>query len=517
MPSAGFNLAQSLKQQQTLAPQMRQGLKMLQMTALELRAEIQHEMETNPVIEDVTSRIERQMSSELPENHSYGEVTEKPLEFGSSDDMAKAMGTDATDDGYRDYFLGNMESASGDEEAQSRRDHLFDSMVKTETLQQHLMAQIGLSDIPQEDHDLAGILVENIDDNGYFRGSIPDIVMVTKADMPKIESVLAQIRGFDPLGCGARNLRECWLAQMEKLDDSPWENEIRSALEDHFDDLAARRIPALCAALHITAEEFRHLLKELARLDPLPGRTFAARADSGTFVAQGHGYVQRVNPGEYVKPEVFAYQNKNGDWLVRVDGRDLPEIHISQRYQKMLADPSVSAEAKSYIRERIRAAETLRESVKKRQQTIHDIAQAIVDAQPDFFEKGMSALKPLTMQQVADQVGVVGTTVSRTVRDKYMSTPFGVVELRKFFTSGGAKTEDGETMSNESVKARIREIINSEDAANPHSDDRIKEMLNAEGISISRRTVAKYRMAMKIPGKAERAAFHFTCTGRRGA
>ena len=250
------------------------------------------------------------------------------------------------------------------------------------------------------------------------------------------------------------------------------------------------------------------MLKELAKLDPMPGRAFAARANSGKFVAQGHGYVQRVNPGEYVKPEVFTYQNKRGEWLVRVDGRDLPEIHISQRYQKMLADPSVSAEAKSYIRERIRAAETLRESVKKRQQTIHDIAQAIVDAQPDFFKRGMGALKPLTMQQVAEQVGVVGTTVSRTVRDKYMATPFGVIELRKFFTSGGAKTGDGETMSNASVKERIKAIIDSEDAANPFSDDQITERLNAAGVKISRRTVAKYRMAMKIPGKAERAAFH---------
>ena len=508
MPGVGFNLSQSLKQQQTLAPQMRQGLKMLQMTSLELRAELQHEMEVNPVIEDVTSRIERQMSSELPEAHSYGEVTEQPLDFGTGENMASALGTDTTDDGYRDYFLGNMESASGDEEAQSRRDHLFDSMVKTETLQQHLMAQIGLSDIPQEDRDLAGILVENVDDDGYFRGSIPDIMMVTKADMPKIESVLAQIRAFDPLGCGARDLRECWLAQMEKLDDSPWEDEIRSALENHFDDLVARRVPTLCAALHITAEEYPRMLKELAKLDPMPGRAFAARANSGKFVAQGHGYVQRVKPGEYVKPEVFAYQGKDGEWLVRVDGRDLPEIHISQRYQKMLADPSVTAEVKSYIRERIRAAEVLRESVKKRQQTIHDIAQAIVDAQPDFFKRGMGALKPLTMQQVAERVGVVGTTVSRTVRDKYMSTPFGVIELRKFFTSGGAKTEDGETMSNASIKERIKAIIDAENATNPYSDDQITEILKAEGVNISRRTVAKYRMAMKIPGKADRAAFH---------
>lgn len=508
MPGAGFSLTQSLKQQQTLAPQMRQGLKLLQMTSLELRAELQHAMETNPVIADVTSRVERQMSTEIPEAHTYGEVTEKPLEFSGGGEMASVIGTADTDDGYRDYFLNNMESASGDEEGQSRRDHLFDSMVKVETLQQHLMAQVGLSDIPSEDRELAGILIENIDDDGYFRGSIPDIIMVTRADMPKIERVLAQIREFDPLGCGARDLRECWLSQMEKLDDSPWEDEIRTALEDHFDDLSARHIPALCSALHMAVDEFPRFLKELARLDPLPGRTFAARVNSGTFVAQGRGYVQRVKPGEYVKPEVFAYQDGHGNWLVRVDGRDIPEIHISKRYLKMLEDPSVTPEAKSYIRERIRAAQSLQESVKRRQQTIHDIAQAIVDAQPDFFKKGMSALRPLTMQQVADKVGVVGTTVSRTVRDKYMATPFGVVEMRKFFTSGGAKTEEGETMSNASVMARIKEIIDGEDSSNPYSDDQITERLYAGGVKIARRTVAKYRKAMNIPGKTERAAFH---------
>ncbi len=508
MPMTGFNLSQSMKLQQTLAPQMRQGLKMLQMTSLELRAELQHAMETNPVIEDVTSRVERQMSTELPEPRSYGEVTEKPLNFSGGGEMAAVMGTEANDDGYRDYFLHNLQSDSGDEESQSRRDHLFDSMVKSETLQQHLMGQIGLSDIPSEDRSLGGILIENIDDDGYFRGSIPDIVMVTGADEKKIVRTLAHIREFDPLGCGSRDLRECWLSQMEKLDDSPWEDDIRKLLEHHFDDLAARRIPAICQALHITSEQFPRLMKELSLLNPLPGRTFSARTNGSKFVSHGGNYVQKVNPGEYVKPEVFVFRDEDGELQVRVDGRDIPEIHISRRYQQMLEDPSVSAEAKSYIRERIRAAQVLQDSVRKRQQTIHDIAQAIVDAQPEVFEKGgLFALKPLTMQQVAEQVGVVGTTVSRTVRDKYMSTPFGVVEMRKFFTSGGAKTEDGETMSNAAIKARIKELIDAEDASRPLSDDEITKKLNAEGVSISRRTVAKYRGAMKIPGKAERAVY----------
>ncbi len=507
MSMEGFSLSQSMKLQQTLAPQMRQGLKMLQMTSLELRAELQHAMETNPVIEDVTSKVERQMSAALPEAHTYGEVTEKPLDFSTDGEMAKVIGTEASDDGYRDYFLRNMESSSGDEEAQSRRDHMFDSMVKNETLQQHLMDQIGLSDIPDEDRQLAGILVENIDDDGYFRGSVPDIEMVTGADEAKIDRTLAAIREFDPPGCGARNLRECWLSQMEKLDDSPWEDEIRSVLEHHFDDLTARRVPVICQALHITGNEYQQMLKELALLDPMPGRTFLSRANGGKFVSHGGGYVQRVNPGEYVKPEVYVFRD-GGEWQVRVDGRDIPEIRISRQYQKMLEDPSVSAETKSYIRERIRAAQGLQDNVRKRQQTIHDIAQSIVDAQPEVFEKGgLHALRPLTMQQVADQVGVVATTVSRTVRDKYMATPFGVVEMRKFFTSGGTKTEEGKSVSDSAIKARIKALIDAEDALHPLSDDEITKMLNGEGVTISRRTVAKYRGAMKIPGKIERAAY----------
>lgn len=507
MLSTTIGQTQSMKLQQTLAPQMRQGLKMLQMTSLELRAELQHEMETNPAIDDVASRAERQMSVELPDSHSYAEVTEKPLDFGSSGEMGAVMGAGSADDGYRDYFLGNLQSASGDEEGQSRRDHLFDSMVKRETLQQHLIGQIALSDIPAEDRELAAALVGNIDDDGYFRGSVPDIMMGFKgADERRIERTLAAIREFDPPGCGARDLRECWLAQMEKLDDSPWEDEIRALLEKHFDDLAARRVPAICKALRIEEADYPRLLKELALLDPMPGRTFAAREGGGKFAAGRGGFVQRVAPGEYVRPEVFVARGEDGTLQVRVDGRDIPEIRISQRYLKMLEDPAVSAEAKSYIRERVRAAETLRDNVRRRQQTIRDIAQAIVDAQPEVFARGgLHALKPLTMQQIGEQVGVAGTTVSRTVRDKYMATPFGVVEMRRFFTSGGAKTDDGGAVSDAAVKARIKEIIASEDAARPLSDDAITQRLNADGVEISRRTVAKYRAAMKIPGKAERA------------
>ena len=481
---------------QTMAPQMRQSLKMLQMTSLELRTELQHAMELNPVIEEVRSPLEKQMSAELPQEHSGAAVTERELDFTPGGEAAQA--TLSTDDGYRDYFLGNMQSASGDEEAQSKRQHLFDSLVRAESLQEHLKAQVPLSDIDRADHALAETLIGNIDDDGYFRGSLPDIVMVTGKSETHVLGVLAAIRAFDPLGCGARDLRECLLAQMEKLDDSPWEDEVRALIERHLPDIAARREGLVCQALKLTPDEYKKALAELRTLDPKPGLSLRpANIEKSVDVDRAR---------DYVRPEVFVVPRGKTGWQAKVSSRDLPEIRISQRYLSMLADPDCDEETKSYIRERIRAAKALQEAVANRQNTIRNIAQAIIDAQPDVFEKRtMDALRPLTMQQVADVVGVHGTTVSRTVRDKYIRTPFGTVEMRRFF-AGGLATESGETVTNTSVQHMVRDMIAAEDPRNPLSDDRIAAILTDKGIKIARRTVAKYRIAQNIPGAIERRA-----------
>ena len=366
MTGTGYSLTQSMKLGQAMAPQMRQSLKMLQMTSLELRAELQHQMELNPVIEDVRSPLDRQMSAELPEEHAGAAVTERELDFTPGGEAAQT--TLATDDGYRDYFLGNMESASGDEEAQSKRQHLFDSLVRTETLQEHLKAQVPLSDIAPEDRDLAVALIAHIDDDGYFRGSLPDIQMVTGASEAHVLRVLAEIQMFDPLGCGARDLRECLLAQMEKLDDSPWEDEVRALIDRHLPDVAARREGFICQSLHLAPGEYQKVLAELRTLNPKPG--LAIRPPNVTKAID----VDRER--DYVRPEVFVHPDGKGGWRATVPARDLPEIHISKKYQDMLADPDCSAETKAYIRERIRAAEALREAVANRQDTIRGIAQA---------------------------------------------------------------------------------------------------------------------------------------------
>lgn len=488
-----MNLAQSQRQTQILAPQMRQGLDMLLMTNLELKAELQHQLATNPLIEDVTTPMERILSSELPEEHVSGAISERELDFTPTGQAAQE--TLACDDADRDYYLQDIENYTvtpenglRDPDAQSRRQSIFDRQVKGETLQEHLRKQIPLSNIPEESWPLAEFLTEYITDEGYFKGSIADIRMVSRATEPQILGILSKIATFDPIGCGGRNLRECLLFQMEKLDDSPWEDEVRAIIESHLENVAAHRETLICESLGIDKADYPKVIAELRKLDPMPGRGFQPQEDLSI----------------YVRPEVFVWKNKKGKWVVRVEDRDLPEIRFSKKYIKMLEDPNCTPETKSYIRERIRAAETLLQCIAERQNTIRNIAQAIVDAQPQVFEeKSLAALKPLTMDQIAQKVGVHNATVSRTVRNKYMSTPLGLIELRKFFVSG-LQTQNGKTISNIAVKDQIRKLVEEEDKTSPLSDDAISKALDAAGIKCARRTVAKYREMIGIGSAAER-------------
>ena len=310
--------------------------------------------------------------------------------------------------------------------------------------------------------------------------------MVSGESEEKIVAVLKEIMQLDPPGCGARTPQECLLAQLDKLDGSPYQEEVRALIERHFEDMAEGRISVIEHDLGISHERYADVLRELRTLEPRPGRAYDLAGKSIS----------------YVHPEVHVVKTDEG-WKARVDDRSLPEVHISPKYLKMLADPNVDKETKSYIRQRIAAANSLVEAVERRQQTITDIAQAIFDAQPGFFENGLKGLRPLTMQEIAEKTGVHHATVSRTVRDKYASTPKGTVELRKFFTSG-ITTDSGEQVTKDALRERLAAMIAEEDKAHPLSDDRLSEMLKKEGFPVARRTVAKYRAILGIPGTSER-------------
>ena len=462
----------------TLAPQLRQSLEMLQMPVMELRAAILKEMAVNPTIDDVKDPTEA-LLSEVQPDPPQEHPTDEGLDFDPDVDAILRQ-----DDEWRDYFLQGMENAPSNEDAEEKRQYLFDSIRQEDSLQDHLMKQLVLTEMSPEDRELAVMLIGNINDDGYFTGSLPDIIMVTGRSEHEVVKVLKVIQSFDPPGVGARTLRECLLQQLTLVEDSPWEDEARLLIDKYLEKLGDRDESFLCKALALNRDELAHVIALVRSLNPRPGRAFESEVT------------------EYVEPEVFVTWEK-GRFVARVDNGQLPHIRISTHYRKLLEDENVSAETKSYIRERIRAGAFLIRSIHQRQETIRKIAQEIVDAQTEFLHKGIEALRPMTMAEVAKKVGVHETTVSRTVANKYMRTPVGLFEMKFFFTPG-LKGKDGVAVSNKAVQDQIMRIVQAEDPTAPLSDQAIEEKLAEQGITVARRTIAKYRGILKIPPSHKR-------------
>ena len=455
-------LSQGQSQRMTLAPQLRQGLRMLAMSLPELRSELIAEMAKNPVIDDVEPTLER---TTISDKESESAAAERTSDYPEDDNTRDAA--------YLDGF--NRGDSGTDPEALERRQKFFENQVHEETLEQHLVSQLAASDVDERDYPLAEMLIGELNEDGMFVGSLPDIVMVSGESEAKVRALLAKIRELDPPGCGATTLAECLGAQLDKIEDPALRQRV-SALLGRLPEIAAGKV------------DDPEALRALRTLEPRPGRAYR------------HG----ARGTEYVNPEVHAVRCADG-WEARVDARSIPEIRISSKYLAMLADPNVAAETKSYIRERIAAAKAVVEAVERRRDTITSIAQEIFDRQPGFFADGLKGLKPLTMQEVADAVGVHEATVSRTVNGKYASTPKGVVELRRFF-SQGIVTDSGEAVVKDRVLDRLKALVDAEDKAHPLSDERLSALLKGEGFPVARRTVAKYRTLAGIAGASGRRA-----------
>ncbi|MBO6167492.1 MAG: RNA polymerase factor sigma-54 [Kiritimatiellae bacterium] len=457
---------QSQGQRQILAPQVRQGLKLLEMDIGDLRTELYREMSQNPLFEDVEHPID---------NHTTGEIERESRESAQNEDAGWPDDEEGVDQ--------QVFSATADDI--ERRQHFFDSRTQPETLEEHLRKQLGMAGLDDEKRALAETLIGYLDADGRFIGSLADIQMVTGENEKSIREVLGVISTLDPPGCGTVSLKECLLAQTDSLEE-PFRGEVREIIQNHLEDVAKGDLTAIEKAVGISGERLEEDLATLRSLEPRPGRAFCPVTESPS----------------YVNPEVHAV-HENGKWVAKVDEKDLPDIKISKRYVDMLANPSTSPEVRAYIKEKIAAIEAIREAISRRYDTIRSISQAIFDAQEGFFTNGPKALRALTMREIAEKAGVHHTTVSRTVNGKYASTPFGTVELRSFFVAGVA-LDDGGTASKNTVMDRLKAIIASEDASKPLSDEKIAALLSAEGFKVARRTVAKYRTILSIPGAAER-------------
>lgn len=471
MPSQTLSLAQTQRLQMMLAPQLRQSLEMLQVPILELRAMIQKELEQNPTIEEGTDRNE---SIEI--EPGTGQVDEKAnreeLDFDHEFEVLAKL-----DDEWRDYFFQNAQNQPHSEEDEERRQFLLDSIPQRESLQEHLLSQLQLAGLSDADRQIGELIIGSIDDDGYLTTPIEELATSTGTESDHLADILAVVQDFHPIGIGARDLKDCLLMQLRR--SAPTDEVAHTIVREHLDLLGTRKFTEIARQMKISSEALQRAAKVIAGLDPKPGRIYSD------------------DPTTYVLPEIVV-DKVDGHYVVVLNDEQLPHVRISNHYRQLMGDASTKPEVKAYIQERIRAGVFLIKSIHQRQRTIHRISTEIVETQQDFLEYGVSHLKPLTMAEIAAKVGVHETTVSRTVAGKYMKTPTGLFELRYFFTPG-IKTSDGSEVSNKTVKDIIGSLVSAESASSPLSDQELMERLQDRGITIARRTIAKYRLMLRIP------------------
>jgi RNA polymerase sigma-54 factor len=486
----GLHLSQRLTQSLVLAPQLQQSLALLQAPTLELKALVEQELQQNPVLEEAPAAEELQEKeapepekptetadpSEPPEDVEFDPTTEKGTIEPVDDFQAEFERLVQLDQEWRDHFAQTNLPVRASAEEEEKRQFMFDSLVAGTSLQEILLEQVRESALAPEEWPIAELLIGNIDEYGYLKATLEELAGSTGLAPEKILAVLKVIQTFEPAGVGARDLRECLMLQMERAGQ---QNTLEYRIVDEFmDALGKRRIPEIARGTGQSLEEVQESLERIARLEPRPGRAFLPDND------------------QYILPEVFVHKS-GSEFTVTTNNDHIPHLRISNTYKDLMSQRENSAEVRNYIREKIRAGKFLIKSLHQRQQTILNIAKEIVHRQSEFMQKGVAFLKPLTMVQVAQVVGVHETTVSRAVSGKYMQTPQGIFEMKYFFTAG-IQTASGDGMSNTSVKDMIAEIFKKEDPTRPLSDQEVVRMLKEKGIVIARRTVAKYRTELNI-------------------
>jgi len=461
--------SQTQRQQQILAPQLRQSLEILQAPLQDLQALIAKELELNPTLDLVEPEHEH-VEVESDSSHELDDVSER--EFDEEYEMLARLDEDS-----RDSFKHNEIIHPPSSDAEAKHEFMMESMTRDTTLQQHLNEQLVLASLSETERQIGEMIIGSLDDDGYLPLAVTDLAESIGVEFEVVEDVLDEIQGFDPVGIASRNLEECLMQQLSRSGKrGTLEAELVS---HHLSDLARHRYVDLARLTGATPEEIRKASQNIAMLNPRPGRRFSSEE------------------AVYVVPEVFVKKIR-GVWRVRTNDKEMPRIRISSHYRTLMEDPSTPPETRRYIRDKVRGGSHLMKSIGQRQDTLKKIAKEVVAHQEEFLEKGVKHLKPLTMSEIADKIDMHETTVSRAVNNKYMQTPNGTYELKYFFTPGYASSEGGSSVSNKSIKEAIRELVEEEDTAKPLSDQAMVKALQEQGFKVARRTIAKYRDELHI-------------------
>jgi RNA polymerase sigma-54 factor len=485
-------LYQKLSQQLVMTPQLRQAIKILQVSRAELEQLVEQELSENPVLEE-----EMDLRAERDEEATRTDTTHEPEptpadeweaphpERETTNELAPDKGLKDIDwkeylDNYsNDWHAASATPADYDDE---KRPTLESTLVRAQSLTEYLLWQLRMNQLEPEDEAVTALLIGNMDKDGYLQLATEDIAFQSGQDYDVVERALRRIQELDPPGVGARDLRECLLLQLRA---QGMEGSVASAIvRDHLALLEGKRYDKIARELNVSTEDVVLAATCIASLEPKPGRNF------------GEGDIR------YITPDVFVH--KVGDeYVVTLNEEGLPRLRVSSYYRRVLGGDE-GRDAKRYIQEKMRAAAWLIKSIQQRQRTLFMVTQSIVKFQREFLDGGIAHLKPLVLKDVAMDIGMHESTVSRATANKYVHTPQGIFELKYFFTSSLSASDGGEEVSAESVKERIRSIISQEDVRNPLSDQHIAQMLANENVSIARRTVAKYREMMGILPSSKR-------------
>lgn len=463
----GFGLTQEQTQKLVMTPELRLAIKILQLSTIELVEYIDEQLVENPVLEVVEESAEHETDSQVDDN--------------------RETLSDKVDIDWEQYF-DEVGDTRGEGAVNRDQDSLrYDNFItEVPTLQDHLMLQLSLGGLNKLEKAVGEFLIGNIDDNGYLCCSVDEAA--GRCDVPPAlaEKVLKTIQGFDPAGVGARDLRECLLIQYEQLELQ--DELLKEIISNHLHELAEGKIMKIAKKMGVPLHEMQITVDSLKLLEPKPGRKFSP--SGGT---------------RYIVPDIVV-EKVDGEYIVLVNDVSAPRLTVNPLYRDMVKGGASDTESRKFLEAKLNSAVWLMKSIEQRRGTLYKVARCIVDFQRDFFEQGVKYLKPMNLKHVAEATGLHESTVSRATAGKFMQTPRGLFEMRFFFSSGISNSQ-GTSVSAESIKKTIRELVEDEDPKKPMSDQKIAEILNARGVDISRRTVAKYRDEIGIQPKSRRRRY----------
>lgn len=467
-----MELKQQLKlsQQLVMTPQLQQAIKLLQLSRLELSDLITQEINENPVLDEALEGAGKEKDNPEPSSES-------------TPDSDSAPQNNESDFDWQNYIDRSIRPSSGTFFDGEDRDEFAPAITKKASFADHLLWQLHLHDLTPQEVDIGEYIIGNIDKDGYLQVTVDEIASETGASLDVIEGVRKKIQKFDPVGVASANLQECLLAQADLLPVDALL--VKKILSGYMKELERKKYQVIAKGLKLSLKEVIAACDIIANMEPRPGRTF------------------NDNETQYITPDIYVYKVDN-DYVVVLNEDGQPKLKINNFYKNILSASAIrSDKAREYIQEKLRSAVWLIKSVYHRQATIVNVMKSIIKFQRDFFDYGIGNLKPLVLRDVAEDVGMHESNISRITTNKYVLTPHGIFELKYFFNSG-LTSDDGESIASESVKNKIKDIVQNENPYKPCSDQEIVRMLKSQGINIARRTVTKYREMLGILSSSKR-------------